>query len=251
MPGARSSLAVPRRTGIPALAFLASLWVGTPASAGPSIAQFPKDAAKAPAVRYAALGRAACLRELRRRKIRFRAVGAAPGVLAPVRLEGKLGGVSIHTDFPVKKRRTVPWEVFDCRLVLAVHDFTRILAAHDIDEVHIFSAWRPPGKRWPAGKLGKRHPGGLAVDVRAFKKRSGEELVVERDFHGRIGAETCGAEAATPEPATPEALELRAIACEAADARLFNGILTPNYNEPHRNHFHLDVAAGVKWFIVR
>jgi hypothetical protein len=27
-------------------------------------------------------------------------------------------------------------------------------------------------------------------------------------------------------------------------------ILTPNHNRPHRNHFHLDVTPGAKWFIV-
>ncbi|MFO0006556.1 MAG: hypothetical protein ACK559_36105 [bacterium] len=27
-------------------------------------------------------------------------------------------------------------------------------------------------------------------------------------------------------------------------------MLTPNYNWPHRNHFHLEVTSGVKWYIV-
>ncbi len=27
-------------------------------------------------------------------------------------------------------------------------------------------------------------------------------------------------------------------------------MLTPDYNYPHRNHFHLEVTAGVKWFVV-
>ena len=49
----------------------------------------------------------------------------------------------------------------------------------------------------------------------------------------------------------PEAREIRSIACEAADARIFHSILTPNYDRPHRNHFHLEVTAGVQWFIVR
>ena len=74
-------------------------------------------------------------------------------------------------------------------------------------------------------------------------KRDGTTLVVERDFHGRIGAPTCGP-GAGPHPATPEALELRQIVCDAADARLFNVALTPDFNWPHRNHFHLEVTAG-------
>jgi hypothetical protein len=45
-------------------------------------------------------------------------------------------------------------------------------------------------------------------------------------------------------------VELRRIVCDAAGARLFNVALTPNYNWPHRNHFHLEVTAGVGWFVV-
>ena len=67
--------------------------------------------------------------------------------------------------------------------------------------------------------------------------------MVERDFHGRIGAPTCGA-GTGPNPATPEALELRRIVCDAADAKLFNVELTPDFNWAHRNHFHLEVTAG-------
>ena len=35
-----------------------------------------------------------------------------------------------------------------------------------------------------------------------------------------------------------------------ADAHIFNVELTPDYNWPHRNHFHLEVTPKVKWFLV-
>ena len=70
-----------------------------------------------------------------------------------------------------------------------------------------------------------------------------------KDFHGAIGAPTCG-DGAGPHPATPDAKELRAILCEAVEAHLFNVVLTPDFNRPHRNHFHLEVMAGVTWFLV-
>ena len=218
---------------------------------GRSVARFPAGATQTPAYRYARLSASQCFGELRTRNIAFRRVKQARGVLAPLRLAGELGGVLYRTDFPEPQRQQVPWEVLDCRLVLAMHDFSAILRAHDVVEVRIFSGWRPPPKRWPADKIARRHPGGLALDVRLLRKASGSELVVEDDFHGRIGAETCGKAAVPPRPATPEARELRSIACEAADARIFNSILTPNYDRPHHNHFHLEVTAGVKWFIVR
>ncbi|HEX7841406.1 MAG TPA: extensin family protein, partial [Kofleriaceae bacterium] len=82
-----------------------------------------------------------------------------------------------------------------------------------------------------------------------FIDRSGAVLDVDKDFHGAIGARTCG-EGAAPRPATPAALALRSILCEVAERHLFNVVLTPNYNRPHHNHFHLEVTAGVAWFLV-
>jgi hypothetical protein len=44
---------------------------------------------------------------------------------------------------------------------------------------------------------------------------------------------------------------MRSIVCEAAEAHLFNVELSPNYNAKHKNHFHLEVTANVRWFLVR
>ncbi len=221
------------------------------ADARESLVRVPKGADSTRAVAYAKLSPELCQAELDRRNIPVTRLGPTAGVKIPVRLRGPLGGVLYRTDFPEEKRKQVPWEVFDCRLVLALHDFSHILQAHDVREVRIFSAWRPPHRRWPAGKIAKRHPGALAVDVRALIKDSGQVLLVKDHYNGRIGTETCGERAVPPSPATSEARELRSIVCEAADARIFNSILTPNYNRPHSNHFHLEVTAGVRWFLVR
>ncbi len=208
------------------------------------------DPARTPAYRYAQLDRSTCEAELARRSIPFMRVDDARGVLAPIRLVGPVGGVTYRTGLGAKQRETSPNEVFDCRLVLALDDFSAILRAHDIDQVIHMSGWRPPSaKSWPSGKLGTRHDGALAIDAGWFVKKSGARLDVEKDFHGRIGAKTCGP-GTGPTLATPEALELRAIVCEAADAHLFQVALTPDYNWPHRNHFHLEVTPKVKWFLV-
>jgi hypothetical protein len=209
----------------------------------------PADAEDTPASRYARLDRTACEAELGRRGIAFADVSEARGVLAPVRLAGPLHGVTFRTALPAAQRATSPWEIVDCRLALALDDFAAQLATHDVVEVVHFSIYRPPPARWPSQKVASRHPGALAIDAASFVKSDGRSLDVERDFHGRIGARTCGAGAA-PTRATPEAAELRQILCDAADARLFNVALTPDYNWAHRNHFHLEVTAGVHWFMV-
>jgi hypothetical protein len=209
----------------------------------PALAPAPAPAPASPAA-YVLLDKTACEQELQRRAIPFTPVDSARGVLAPVRLRGSLHGVTYHSGVPLAQRASTPWEIVDCRLVLALDDFAAQLAAHGIVEVVHYSMYRPPPASWPSGRLASRHPGGLAIDAASFVKQDGESLVVERDFHGRIGAATCGRTARQPSPATPAALELRQIVCDAVDAGLFHVALTPDFNWAHRNHFHLEVAAG-------
>lgn len=240
---------------------LALVLVATAASAAPrrhakkpaikhAVSRFqnPDDAPDTPAVRYAALTPEACLAELGKRGVPFEQ-DTAKGVLAPVRLTGPLHGVTFRTDLKDEARATTPWEIADCRLVLALDDFAQILAQHDVVEVRHYSMYRVPPKSWPDDKIGAQHNGGLALDAGRFIRKDGTTLDVLKTFHGRIGDKTCG-DGAGPHPATADAKELRAILCEAVDAHLFNVVLTPNFNRPHRNHFHLEVMAGVHWFLV-
>jgi hypothetical protein len=207
----------------------------------------PRDASDSPAYRYASLSQTDCEAELAARHIEF-TQETALAVAEPVRVTGALHGVVFRTDQSAKARSTSPWEIADCRLILALDDFAEILSRHDIVEVRHYSMYRPP-KTWSDDKPGTRHTGALAIDTGRFIDHSGTVLDVDKDFHGAIGAKTCG-DGAAPHPATPSALALRAILCEAAERRLFNVILTPNYNKPHHNHFHLEVTAGVAWFLV-
>lgn len=195
------------------------------------------------ASRYAGLDRASCEAELQRRHISFERVGEARGVVAPLRLTGPLSGVTYRSNLSAAQRRTAAIEIYDCRLVLALDDFARVLAKHDVVEVIHLSVYRPVSPKVPLKGAGRRHGGALAIDAALFKTKDGRTLSVEKDFHGRIGAKPC--------PAPASASELRQIACEANEARLFNVLLTPDYNWAHRNHFHMEVTAGVPWTLVR
>jgi hypothetical protein len=216
---------------------------------------YPVSADSSVASRAARLTESECLRELARLQIKFDKAGPSPGVLIPVRLLGPISGVAYRTDFPDKQRSKVPFEVFDCRLVVALSAWSETLVAHGISEVRIFSAWRPPSASFPAGKIATAHPGALATDIRVFKRgkrgeREGESLDVEADFHGQIGSIACGKGARPPEPDTPRARELRTIYCAAVEAHLFHLLLSPNHDRAHRNHFHVEVRPAVRWFIV-
>jgi hypothetical protein len=216
------------------------------AAAGPSRFSAPSEADTLPAVRYGAMSQDECEAELTTRKIGF-SREPSPGVRAPVRLTGALHGVVFRTN--EKDHQASTYEITDCRLVLALDDFAQILSAHDIVEVRHYSIYRPPPKSWPADKIGSRHNGALAIDAARFVKSDGSFLDVLEHFHGAIGARTCG-DGARPHPVTPEATEIREILCDAVAQHLFNVVLTPDYNRPHRNHFHLEITEGVKWFLV-
>lgn len=210
-----------------------------------------KDWASAPSAKYGVMTAEACLIELRARKVEFTALTEKPGVLIPVRLKGPVRGVSFRTELPAEERATTPYEVMDCRLALAVDDLAVILAKHEIAEVHIFSAWRPPAKSWPASKEAARHPGGLALDIRRFVKKAAKgaaasDLVIDRDWQPQKNVAPCP----VPENLSGDRRELRQIFCEARDARIFTSMLSPNYDADHKNHFHLEIRPRVKWRIV-
>jgi hypothetical protein len=214
-----------------------------------SDASFPPDYESTPAYRYAQLDAAACLTEIAKRGIDARAdTNAWPGIETPMRLASALNGVYFHTDLATSERAHSPYELFDCRLLLALHDFTKLLRAEGIDEAVLSSSYRPN----PAlgDEPGRRHAGGLAVDLHRFKLEEGRWIKVDQDFHGRIGAKVCGTHAPKPVPPSSEAELLRRLVCGASEQRLFQSILTPNYDPPHRNHFHLELTVGVRWFIV-
>jgi hypothetical protein len=208
----------------------------------------PSEAAATPAVTYGALDAEACKAELGNRHIGY-TEETARGVEIPVRLTGTLHGVEFRTDASDAKRAESPYEIADCRLVLALDDFAQLLAQHDIVQVRHYSMYRPPPRSWPDDRIGGQHNGALALDAGRFVKKDGSTLDVLTDFHGKIGAQTCG-EGAGPHPVTENAKELREILCTAVSEHLFNVVLTPDFNRPHRNHFHLEVMADVKWFLV-
>lgn len=211
----------------------------------PSDGTLPVAPGTAPALRYAALDRDRCEAELTSRGASFDRVDGARGVVAPVRLRGPLSGVTYRSMLPVAQRRTSVYEIVDCRLALALDDLAKILARHDVVEVIHYSMYRPPPGKGALAAPGKRHSGALAIDVGSLVTKDGRTLNVEKDFHGGIGQKPCGPRA----PKNPS--ELRGLYCEIADASLFNVMLSPDYNWAHRNHFHLEVTAGVRWTLVR
>lgn len=207
------------------------------------------EAQESKASQYANLEDDAALAELERRHIPFERVASAPGVSCPIRLRGPLHGVSIHSVLPVEERTTSVFEILDARLALALDDFADILSHHDVIELVHFTMYRPTDKDAEETAHGlSRHPGGMAIDVGALRKRTGTKLTVGVDWSPEVGARTCGRTAR--KLSTRFGRELQSIACEAADARLFHSILTPHFNRAHHDHLHLEIRPETRWFLV-
>lgn len=194
-----------------------------------------------PASRLAGLSGAQCLAEVARRKLsvtRFR--GAAVGVATPVRLTGPMGGVRF-----VAPGGKSPYGILDCRLALALSELAPLLKRYEVVEARIDNMYRPhahlPGKKKPS-----QHSFGLAADLTRLKRADGSELVVERDFQGAIGEPVCGEGARARAELSSDAAALRDLVCQASRSGLFHHILTPNHDQAHRDHFHLDIARGAR-----
>jgi hypothetical protein len=205
----------------------------------------PFVAKTAPASHWVGVSPQQCLAEVARRKLgvtRFR--GAAAGVATPVRVTGPIAGVRF-----VAPGRKSKYGILDCRLALALSELAPLLKRYDVVEARIDNMYRPhahlPGKKKPS-----QHSYGLAADLTRLKRADGSELVVERDFQGAIGEPVCGDGARARAELSSEAVTLRDLICEVARSGLFHHILTPNHDQAHRDHFHLDIARGARQRII-
>jgi hypothetical protein len=72
------------------------------------------------------------------------------------------------------------------------------------------------------------HAYGLAFDIAEVTTRAGTRYSVADDWSGDSEASNW----------------LHAFAEQAYEERWFNNVLTPDYNEAHRDHLHLDLAPG-------
>lgn len=148
---------------------------------------------------------------------------------SPVHVRGPIGGVTYR-----KMRHQAPF-VVSCELASRLANLSRLLARHGVHTVDVLSSWRTEPRT-------SFHTMGLAIDVHGLHAGDGE-LVVERDYAIDPARPTC--------PAPSGADELHRIACELSASGQFSTVITPSYNEGHRDHFHLDVRPDDPRVFVR
>lgn len=194
---------------------------------------FTEDPARVFAVRATPV----CLAELDRRTVEhalFR-TGRSP-IPAPVRLEGGIGGVRFR-----KMREGAPF-IVACELAARLPALAAVLREHDVVEAHVLSSWRLEPRT-------SFHTMGLALDLARFVRADGSVLDVERDYPLHPDAPTC--EAVDPRPAHEPARALEALACDLAARAGLSTVITPDYSEGHRDHFHVDVRPDDPRLFVR
>lgn len=88
------------------------------------------------------------------------------------------------------------------------------------------------------------HASANAIDITGFVTRDGRRVRVATDWRkpasNVVPAAAAAAAAGDPPGETPEATFLRAVRDGACD--VFHGVLGPDFNAAHRNHFHLDMG---------
>jgi hypothetical protein len=205
--------------------------------------------ATSPAVRYSNLSDDACLGELTARSIHFEALPRVRGVRTPIRLRGDLRAVQFVARIRPEARGRTTEEVVDCRLALALDDLAGIARAHGVTEVRYFSAFRPNFET-SSERGAARHAGALAFDLERLDRPAelGGPLDVRAAWTAARDEPPCAPTIRTSRSERERAL--RAFFCAIDDARLFNVMLTPNYDADHDNHLHLELRRGVRWRLV-
>jgi len=165
--------------------------------------------------------------------------GSSPGIDDPVRVQPIIHDVS----FRYVDNTSPTAMLMDCPLAPRLAELAELVKPYGIDQiVHIgIYNYRCIGGGDPTTGTctPSQHAYARAIDLHAFHvAATGAEYNVETDWLITTGAVCPGA-------ATGEADRvLHEIACALWSDRIFQIVLTPNYNADHRNHFHVDLTSG-------
>jgi len=148
------------------------------------------------------------------------------GIEIGIEVDGPLGGVA----FQSADQRLV----LDCSLAVSLAEAGRYFTALGIDRAGFSSAYSRRNVR--GTNRPSKHSYGLAIDVHTFVGPALGTLRVDRDFEQGLGdvVDCIGA------PLTEGGAVLEIAKCQLVHSGLFHLVLTPDYDDAHFNHFHLE-----------
>ncbi len=163
----------------------------------------------------------------------------SPGVEDPVTATLPIRGIGYRAQGAANPRETL---YADCTLIRSLAEAAPLLSARGVVEVADLGVYNyrcigggaPPD--CPNGI--SQHAFATAIDIAGVKTADGEFLSVNDDWVIDPNAEeTC---AAATEAGKDQFLH--EMICALKEAKVWNIVLTPNYNADHRNHFHVDLT---------
>lgn len=166
-----------------------------------------------------------CKAELAARKVSWKPA-RLPGIANPVEITGPLGGIAYKSyDRPL---------IIDCSLAVSLDEAGRYMHALGFDTAFFSNAYSRRNVR--GSDRPSKHSFGLAIDIHWFDT-SGDSLRVDRDYEQGLGDDVdC-----VGKPLTQGGATLKILQCQLVRSGLFFLVLSPDYDDAHHDHFHLEV----------
>lgn len=165
------------------------------------------------------------------------------GIADPVRVRPTIAGVRYRY---VSSAEPTPM-LMDCELAPRLVRLSEIVREYGIDEViHIgIYNYRCIGGGDPDSGTctPSQHAYARAIDLHAFGLAGSDaQYSTETDFVITMRGDSCPIDSFSE----PDRI-LKEIACRLWAERVFQIVLTPNYNDAHRNHYHVDLTEGAMY----
>lgn len=166
-----------------------------------------------------------CHAELDARDVAYKRT-KKPGIAQAVEILGPLGGVDVAGHQPL---------VIDCSLAVSLAEAGRYLRGLGVTRAQFSSAYSRRNVR--GTKRPSKHSYGLAIDIHSFEGTQLGTVRVARDYEQGLGdAVDC-----LGTPATQGGAVLKILQCQLVRSGLFDLVLSPDYDDAHHDHFHLQV----------
>jgi len=137
-----------------------------------------------------------------------------------------------------------------CEFALAMSKFSKYLAARGITKVMHYGTYNCRGIRTDSGQTANlsQHGLGRAIDLAAFWNAQGVEYNLYKHWdHSTTWKNASGQMGCwSSQFNSPQAKVLYEIGCDMWKQNIFSLVLTPNYNNVHDNHFHVDLSSNGK-----
>ena len=166
-----------------------------------------------------------CFAELDARHISYQHA-SRPGIQLGVEIKGPIGGIQLTSDDQPL--------VIDCSLAVSLDEAFHYVRALGFDKATFSSAYSVRNVRGTNHR--SKHSFGLAIDVHTFSGPDVGALRVDRDYEQGLGDEMdC-----VGEPLTQGGALLKVLQCQLVRSGLFHLVLSPDYDDAHHDHFHLE-----------